>query len=228
MQSLFLLWLKSHSAHYTSAQITTYPLGVQAVAIVSNILAALHIDATQRRAPVGLAACALQLVSTVLLLIPSTPAPGVFVAFYLAGTSYMVNPLLFGWANVILKRSGDEAARSVLLYWMNAVQSALYTFWGIALYPADEAPYWRKGGVAMCVVIGVLAGMLWVVEWVSFFFFFFLDLLCGWGCPDQKLSVRLRLDANVWMGNSLTKSLLPSSSSWGRRMRKIRGSLLFR
>ncbi|KAF4542781.1 Pantothenate transporter, partial [Lasiodiplodia theobromae] len=167
VQSLFLLWLKSHSSHYTSAQITTYPLGVQAVAIVSNILAALYIDATQRRAPVGFAACFFQLITTILLLIRSTPAAGVFFAFYLAGTSYMVNPLLFGWANVILKRSGDEAARSVLLYWMNAVQSALYTFWGIALYPADEAPYWRKGGVAMCVVIGVLVGMLWVVEWLD-------------------------------------------------------------
>lgn len=218
MQSLFLLWLKWHSPHYTSAQITTYPLGVQAVAIISNILAALYIDATQRRAPVGFAACAFQLISTVLLLVRSTPAAGVFFAFYLAGTSYMVNPLLFGWANVILKRSGDEAARSVLLYWMNAVQSALYTFWGIALYPADEAPYWRKGGVAMCVVIGVLAGMLWVVEWVS-----------DWRCDSFFFfPMCLRLDANACVGNSLIRSLLPSSSSCGRRTRKIRMLLLFR
>ncbi|KKY19656.1 putative pantothenate transporter liz1 [Diplodia seriata] len=165
VQSLFLLWLKANAPRYTSSQTTTYPLGVQAVAIASNVAAALYMDATGRRLPVGLAACAFQLVSAILLLARPMPPAGTFFAFYLAGTSYMVNPLLFTWANVMLKRRGDEAARAVLLFWLNAVQSALYTFWGIALYPADDAPYWRKGGVAMVVVVGVLAGWLWVVEW---------------------------------------------------------------
>ncbi|GME28866.1 major facilitator superfamily transporter [Neofusicoccum parvum] len=167
VQSLFLLWLKHHAARYASSQITTYPLGVQAVGIAANIAAALYIDASGHRVPVGLLAAALQLVVAVLLLVPGIPPAATFFAFYLAGTSYMVNPLLFGWANVILKRSGDEAVRGVVLYWMNAVQSALYTFWGIALYPADEAPYWRKGGVAMCVVCVVMVGMLWVVKWLD-------------------------------------------------------------
>lgn len=167
VQSLFLLWMKYHKSRYTSSQITTYPLGVQAVAIVSNLAAAMYIDATGHRVPIGILSAALQLLCAILLLVPSLPTVGIFFAFYLAGTSYMVNPLLFGWANVILKRSGDEAARSVVLYWMNAVQSTLYTFWGIALYPADEAPYWRKGGVAMCVVCVVLAGMLWMVKWLD-------------------------------------------------------------
>lgn len=175
VQSLFLLWMKYHKSRYTSSQITTYPLGVQSVAIVSNLAAAMYIDATGHRVPIGILSAALQLFCAILLLVPSLPTVGTFFAFYLAGTSYMVNPLLFGWANVILKRSGDEAARSVVLYWMNAVQSTLYTFWGIALYPADEAPYWRKGGVAMCVVCVVLAGMLWMVKWVSCFPFPFVS-----------------------------------------------------
>lgn len=138
--------------------------------------AALYIDATNRRIPIGLLAAGLQLVAATLLLVRAIPPAATFFAFYLAGTSYMVNPLLFGWANVILKRGGDEALRGVVLFWMNAVQSALYTFWGIALYPADAAPYWRRGGVAMCVVVVGLGGMLGVVEWVcgNFFFFRFL------------------------------------------------------
>nr|XP_036579546.1 pantothenate transporter liz1 [Colletotrichum truncatum]KAF6787154.1 pantothenate transporter liz1 [Colletotrichum truncatum] len=167
VQSLFLLWMKYHSDRYSSSQITTYPLGVQAVAIVSNIGAAIYMDSTGRRLPVGFLACGLQLVSAVLILVPSLPDAGTFFAYYIAGTSYMVNPLLFGWANVILKRSGDEAARSVLLYWLNAIQSTLYTFWGIALYPANEAPYWRKGGIAMCVVVVIMACMLWAVKWLD-------------------------------------------------------------
>lgn len=159
--------MKYHSDRYSSSQITTYPLGVQGVAIASNIGAALYMDATGHRLPVGFLACGLQLVSAVLILIPTLPDAGTFFAYYLAGTSYMVNPLLFGWSNIILKRSGDEAARSVLLYWLNAIQSTLYTFWGIALYPANEAPYWRKGGIAMCVVVVIMACMLWAVKWLD-------------------------------------------------------------
>ncbi|KAJ0365858.1 hypothetical protein COL154_004136 [Colletotrichum chrysophilum] len=167
VQSLFLLWMKFHSDRYTSSQITTYPLGVQAVAIVSNIGAAIYMDSTGHRLPIGFLACGLQLISAVLILIPTIPDGATFFAYYLAGTSYMVNPLLFGWANIILKRSGDEAARSVLLYWLNAIQSTLYTFWGIALYPANEAPYWRKGGITMCVVVVLMAGLMWAMKWLD-------------------------------------------------------------
>ncbi|EQB51023.1 major facilitator superfamily transporter [Colletotrichum gloeosporioides Cg-14] len=167
VQSLFLLWMKFHSDRYTSSQITTYPLGVQAVAIVSNIGAAIYMDSTGHRLPIGFLACGLQLISAVLILIPTIPDAATFFAYYLAGTSYMVNPLLFGWANIILKRSGDEAARSVLLYWLNAIQSTLYTFWGIALYPANEAPYWRKGGITMCVVVVLMAGLMWAMKWLD-------------------------------------------------------------
>ncbi|OJD31358.1 pantothenate transporter liz1 [Diplodia corticola] len=166
VQSLFLLYLKASPAHYTTSQRTLYPLGIQAVAIVSPILSAAYTDATNRRVPVGLAACALQLLATALLLARSLPAAAAFAGFYIAGTSYMVNPLVFGWANVIMKRTGDEAARGVMLFWMNAVQSALYTWWGVVMYPADEAPYWRRGGWAMVAVAVGVAAWLACVGWL--------------------------------------------------------------
>lgn len=62
---------------------------------------------------------------------------GTFFAFYLAGTSYIVNPLLFGWANIICQRGGDDALRSIILYSMNASSSILYTFWGIVFYSGE-------------------------------------------------------------------------------------------
>ncbi|KAH7029802.1 uncharacterized protein B0I36DRAFT_364278 [Microdochium trichocladiopsis] len=65
-------------------------------------------------------------------------------AYYLAGSEYIVNPLLFGWANVIL-----------------------YTFWGIVLFPANKVPYWRDGYISMFVVMTVMFGLLWVVLWLD-------------------------------------------------------------
>lgn len=164
VQGLFLLWMKANSSHFTQSQINTYPLGVQAVGIVSNFLAAVHIDRTGKRVPMGVLAALLQLVSTIMLLVPSLPFAGTFFAFYLAGTSYIVNPVSYGWANIVLQRSGDDAVRSVTLYGMNAFQTCLYTFWGIALYPASDAPYWKKGYITMVVVVISMLAFLYLVQ----------------------------------------------------------------
>lgn len=167
LQGLFLLWMKAHIGQFSKFAITTYPLGIQAVSIVSNIGAGYVIDMTDRRIPMVLLAGLLQLLVAVLLLIPSLPTPGVFFAFYLSGTSYIVNPILYGWASVITRRGGDDASRSVILYTMSMTQSILYTFWGITLYPATDAPYWKKGYIAMIVVVFAFFGATGAVRWVS-------------------------------------------------------------
>lgn len=167
LQGLFLLWMKAKISLFPSYATTTYPLGIQAVSIVSNIGAGYVIDSTNRRIPMVILAGCLQLLVAILLLVPTLPTAGVFFAFYLSGTSYIVNPILYGWASVICQRTGDDAARSVILYIMSMVQSILYTFWGIALYPATDAPYWKKGYIAMIVVVFAFFGATAAVEWVS-------------------------------------------------------------
>ncbi|KAI1340705.1 MFS general substrate transporter [Xylariaceae sp. FL0016] len=169
VQNLYLLWLKhySESGFFTQAQVNTYPLGIQAVGIVSNMLAAIYIDATGRRVPMGLLACALQLIATILLFVRDLQWGAAMFAFYLAGTSYIVNPLLFGWANIICQRGGDDARRSVILTSMNAFAQILYTWWGIVLYPADLVPYWRNGYIGMIVVICMLFTLLWTMLWLD-------------------------------------------------------------
>ncbi|KAH3976472.1 hypothetical protein HBH98_159890 [Parastagonospora nodorum] len=167
LQGLFLLWMKAHINDFPSYATTTYPLGIQAVSIVSNIGAGYVIDITNRRIPMVILAGCLQLVVSVMLLVPSLPTGGVFFAFYLSGTSYIVNPIIYGWASVICQRTGDDAARSVILYIMSMVQSILYTFWGIALYPATDAPYWKKGYIAMIVVVFAFFGATGAVNWLD-------------------------------------------------------------
>lgn len=162
-QNSFLLWLKYHKANFTQTQINTYPIGVQAVGILANMLAAWHMDATGQRVPMAILACLLQVVVGSMLLVKSLSFAGTFFAFYLAGTAYMVNPLIFGWANIILQRSGDDAVRSVTLYSMNIGSMVLWTFWGILFYSAADAPYWQKGAIALLACCGVMFVYIWVV-----------------------------------------------------------------
>jgi MFS transporter, ACS family, pantothenate transporter len=108
----------------------------------------------------GVLVCVLQLVSATILLILDVSFAATFFAFYLSGTSYMVNPVSFGWANIICQRGGDDAVGSIILYAMNAASTCLYTFWGTVLYPASDVPYWRNSGIAIIVVIFAMLGML--------------------------------------------------------------------
>ncbi|KAK2011828.1 major facilitator superfamily transporter [Colletotrichum eremochloae] len=163
VQGNFILWLKYHAEHFTQSQINTYPLGVQAVGIVTNILAAWHMDATGTRVPMVVLVCIIQIVCAAMLLVPTLPFAGTMFAFYLSGSAYMVNPLVFGWASIILQRSGDEAVRSVTIYAMNIGATTLYTFWGIVFFAADEAPYWKKGAIVMIVCSVVVLGFMGLV-----------------------------------------------------------------
>jgi ACS family pantothenate transporter-like MFS transporter len=166
-QGMLLLWLKYHKKRFSQSAINTYPLGIQAVAIVSQIAAGTYIDATGHRLPMVLFAAFCQLTTSILLLIPKMPDAGIFTAHYLSGTSFIVNPLMYGWASTILQKSGDDAVRGVVLYAMAMGGLALYTFWGIVMYPATDVPYWRKGAITMCVVCGVFVAASFVVRWLD-------------------------------------------------------------
>ncbi|KAJ3547007.1 hypothetical protein NM208_g1732 [Fusarium decemcellulare] len=167
LQNTFLLWLKYYNDRFTQTQINTYPLGVQAVGIVANMLAAWHMDVSGQRVPMAILACLLQVVVGAMLLVRSLSFAGTFFAYYLAGTAYMVNPLIFGWANIILQRTGDDAVRSVTLYSMNIGSMVLWTFWGIIFYSAADAPYWKKGSIALIVCCAVMFGYIWLVHYLD-------------------------------------------------------------
>lgn len=123
----------------------------------------------------------------------------------LAGTAYLIQPVVFTWANKLLSRDGDDAARAVTLFAMNGkrrnifqainqanriigASSVLYSFWGVALYPATDAATvslnndlpptlpnseltllfqqgFHKGTITMVVVSVSLAGWIGLVWW---------------------------------------------------------------
>lgn len=169
VQGLMLLYMKSHqrSNGFSQSQINTYPIPTHALGIIAELVSSIAIDRYKRRLSVGFALCIIQVVCSVVLLIPHMSLAGHMTAFYLSSTSYGINPLLYGWSSNILVLTADDAARSVILASMAASDGLLWTFWGIALYPADSAPYWRTGYIAMMCVCAALCCWLFLVRWVS-------------------------------------------------------------
>ncbi|KAI4627996.1 hypothetical protein J4E81_000523 [Alternaria sp. BMP 2799] len=166
-QGMFLLWLKHNKSRYSQTAINTYPLGIQAVAIVSQILGGAFIDHTGHRLPMIIFSGAMQLITASLLLVRNLPDAGIFTAHYLSGTSFIVNPIMYGWATTICQRTGDDAVRGVTVYTMAMGGLILYTWWGIVMYPATDVPYWKKGSITMIVVVFAFIGWAFVVRWLD-------------------------------------------------------------
>lgn len=152
---------------FSQAQVNTFPIPTHAIGIVAELSAAVAFDRFNQRLSIGFILCAIQIACSVVLLIPNMTVAGNLTVLYLAATAYGINPLLYGWSSNIASRTADDAARSVILASMAASDGLLWTFWGIVLYPADDAPYWRNGYIAMLVVSVALASWLFVVRWVS-------------------------------------------------------------
>jgi len=165
-QTCMVLWMKA-SGLFSVPQNNTYPLGITAIGIVLTLATSVAIDATKMHAPFGFLACGVQLVACVVLMCWDTVGAGAkMAAFFMSGTAYLIQPVVFVWANKILARDGDDAARAITLYSMNGASSVLYAFWGIAFYPAtDAATGFRKGTITMIVVSLALAFWVCVVWW---------------------------------------------------------------
>ena len=160
--------MKSHqkSNGFTQSQVNTYPIPTHAIGIVAELVGSVVIDRYNRRLSLGLTICALQIACSIVLLIPNMSLTGNLTALYLSSTAYGINPLLYSWSSNLAVRTADDATRSVILALMAASDGLLWTFWGIVLYPADDAPYWRTGYIATICVCAVLCFWLFLVRWV--------------------------------------------------------------
>ncbi|KAK3175460.1 hypothetical protein K4F52_010248 [Lecanicillium sp. MT-2017a] len=165
-QTCMILWMKE-SGLFQVTHRNTYPLGITAIGIVLTLCTSVAIDATGVHGSYGLFACGVQLITCIILLCwKFISIDAKMAAFYLAGTAYMIQPVVFTWANRVLSRDGDDAARAFILYSMNGASSVLYAFWGVALYPvSDAATGFQKGTIAMVVVAFSLAVWIGLVWW---------------------------------------------------------------
>ncbi|KAI8681080.1 MFS domain-containing protein [Fusarium keratoplasticum] len=169
VQGLMLLYLKYRKDidGFSQSQVNTLPIATHAIGIVAELSSSLAIDRYNQRLTIGFTLCAVQIICSIVLLAPNMSVPGNLTVLYLSSTSYGINPLLYSWSSNIVARTADDAARSVILASMAASDGLLWTFWGIVLYPADDAPYWRKGYIAMICISTALASWLFVVRWLD-------------------------------------------------------------
>ncbi|KAF7547511.1 hypothetical protein G7Z17_g7674 [Cylindrodendrum hubeiense] len=148
-----ILWLK-HEADlngtWTVAQINVIPTGVQAIAIVSGVLATSLVMVYPIWVVVSFVASIL-LFANVCLLVWDIPVGLHFTAYYMLGLTSCVTPILFPWVNMILK--DDAEARAFTTGSMMTFGWIFFSFYPITVFPVIEAPKWRKGYIVNTIFV---------------------------------------------------------------------------
>ncbi|KAK0537263.1 hypothetical protein OC835_001797 [Tilletia horrida] len=153
INGLFQLWIASEDSNVRHRNY--YPLSLTAVAITATIVCAHLTDFYRCRWPVNLLMAGGCTVSAILILIWEIPFGAKFFAFSLAGIGYAGQGSNFAWANDVTR--ADEQERAMVLASMNLWSNVVNSWWSIVLYPATDAPRFRKGMIALiCVAVATI------------------------------------------------------------------------
>ncbi|KAK5190187.1 hypothetical protein LTR99_010952 [Exophiala xenobiotica] len=155
--SLLALYMKANPEEdYTVSQLNNYPTGVPAVGIVSTLFWATLTDFFGgRRYLVAYWIAITGIVTSAIILTPSTSIAGHFGAYYWAGSVYACQAAFFAWANDALRHE-EDSLRAIVIACMNLGSNAVNAWWSIVFYSADFAPEFTRG---MWAMIGVSIAM---------------------------------------------------------------------
>ncbi|KIW53089.1 hypothetical protein PV05_08687 [Exophiala xenobiotica] len=155
--SLLALYMKADPEEdYTVSQLNNYPTGVPAVGIVSTLFWATLTDFLGgKRYLVAYWIAITGIVTSAIILAPSTSVAGHFGAYYWAGSVYACQATFFAWANDAL-RYEEDSLRAMVIACMNLGSNAVNAWWSIVFYSADFAPKFTRG---MWAMIGVSIAM---------------------------------------------------------------------
>jgi len=139
-----------------SVPIEQHPTGVPAVGIVSTLFWATLTDFFGgKRYLVAYWIAITGIVTSAIILTPSTSIAGHFGAYYWAGSVYACQATFFAWANDALRHE-EDSLRAIVIACMNLGSNAINAWWSIVLYSADFAPEFTRG---MWAMIGVSIAM---------------------------------------------------------------------
>ncbi|CCH40715.1 Pantothenate transporter [Wickerhamomyces ciferrii] len=147
--SIFALWLTYNK--YPIQDRNYYPMGISAVGIISSFISGIYIDMTHKFLHIALIVSTVLLISTILIWSAPLNTTAVFIAHYLTGISYSVQPVFFAWCNLSIQN--DAELKIVTLASMNMFSNAVNAWWGLLFFAADQVPLSKRGCYAMLATI---------------------------------------------------------------------------
>ena len=150
----FLLWIKSLH-RFDVPTINNLGTITPALGIFYVVFAGISADLFLGRAGTITLACLYNLTGLIILSIWNVPEAAKWFAYSTNYSAYAVAPVLYGWANSILRHNVEE--RALILVLMTAIGTSTNAWIPVLVYPTVEAPKFPKGfPFSAAMVVGLL------------------------------------------------------------------------
>ncbi|EMD31479.1 hypothetical protein CERSUDRAFT_119703 [Gelatoporia subvermispora B] len=163
-----IFWLKSFNTPghqvYTVGQINTYPLGIQAIQVVTTLIWAWWSDAVKARWPPIIVAGTWSVITCIVL--AATPVythiTRRWVFYYFTSVTGGLSGLILAWANELT--GSDNEKRSFVVASCNTFAYVTQAWLPIVIFPQVEQPRVFKGNVATaCIDFAMICTALTVL-----------------------------------------------------------------
>ncbi|TIC25671.1 MFS general substrate transporter [Wallemia mellicola] len=135
MNNAMSLWLKGLDYSVTDAN--NYGTGVYGVAAFTTLLASYIADKWSCHWVLVCFMGVLDLVTSIIIVIYPRNMGVLYFAFYLSGTAYLGQSVIFSWANIICKR--DPVERLIVLTSMNLLSFIFNIWWNVTAFSSQYA-----------------------------------------------------------------------------------------
>ncbi|KAK8187395.1 major facilitator superfamily domain-containing protein [Phyllosticta capitalensis] len=164
VQTWMALWLKSEKHAdgtnvYSVPQINNIPTVVGAINFVFMVGSGTASDLIGSRAPVMAFVGAVMTFCYVIYVIWPASTALKMAAFFLQGCYGCFSPLLSGWVNSLC--GGDNQLRAFTMAMMMSVGNAFFTPFSQYMFPASDAPTYRKTNGYPAALVFVVALTIW-------------------------------------------------------------------
>ncbi|KAK9350967.1 major facilitator superfamily domain-containing protein [Lipomyces doorenjongii] len=155
------LYLKYYNKEFSIAQINNLPTVTNAISVVTTLVASWYTDKTRNPFVPAFSATAMYCITAYILAAWNVSLSAKFFAWFMGGSILVLQSLLMTWASILT--IGDLEERAFLTGSMNCLGNAIKTGTNIVVFPAAQAPRFKRGYIWTAVTGSLqLICLVWI------------------------------------------------------------------
>ncbi|KAI9729148.1 MAG: hypothetical protein M1834_007055 [Cirrosporium novae-zelandiae] len=159
--STMQLYLKAEKT-YSVSKINNLPTVYSAISIVYMVVSGVINDWSGTRVPSMVLIGICNIIAEAILAAWNVPTGAKFFAFYIAGTIQSMIPIVVSWTHEVCSRDAEE--RAIVVASLNAIGTAMGTWWNQIFVKTTDAPRFYMGyraGLAASLAMTLWIGVVW-------------------------------------------------------------------
>ncbi|KAK9359287.1 major facilitator superfamily domain-containing protein [Lipomyces starkeyi] len=155
------LYLKYYNKEFSIAQINNLPTVTNAISVVTTLIASWYTDKTRNPFLPAFTATAMYCITAYILAAWNVSLSAKFFAWFMGGSILVLQSLLMTWASILTITDLEE--RAFLTGSMNCLGNAIKTGTNIVVFPAAQAPRFKRGYIWTAVTGSLqLIFLVWI------------------------------------------------------------------